>query len=165
MKVLYCALAASVTLAFLPMLQASARPAESDFFCYMRTPTGRVIDLTVKMCGVVQSSPVANHGLSTGSASPDAGYGTANPADALNYDPRLRSVRTEVRGSVTRTISGGPGDDLSDDRDREIVISPGIGSYGDTYRSNGTCTDASDFARDGSRCGERAASEIRGGRY
>lgn len=166
MKVFYCAIASSVALASLPTLQASAQPVEADFFCYMRTPTGRVIDLTAKMCGFVQPKPVASTGsLTTGSAFQQNRYGTTNSADALNDDSPYRSVRTEVRGGVTRTISGGAGDDLSDSRDRETVISPSIGSYGNTYRRNGNCTYASNFAADGTRCGGRAASERPGGRY
>jgi hypothetical protein len=127
MKAFYCAIAALVTLASLPTFQASARPAESDRFCYMRTPAGRVIDLTAQMYGVGQLNPISRNAfLTTGSAT----------ADNSSYDPRYRSVRTETRGGVTRTISGGSGDDFSEARDRTVVVNPSIGSYGSTYRSH-----------------------------
>lgn len=176
MKGLCGALATLVTVSsfLLPALQASALPVQPDYPCYMRTTAGRVIDLTPSMCGGGQSQSSSAKSLqTTGSAFPSARASATTATDALSYDSRYRSVRTETRGGVTRTIAAGPGDDLSDARDRTTVTSPGIGSYGDTYYGNGSsgrgsssgnCDYASDIAADGSRCGGRAASERAGGR-
>jgi hypothetical protein len=169
-----CAIAAfaTVTSILLPVLQASARPVEPDFPCYMQTSTGRIVDLTAKMCGAGNAPKSTAMSAQTSSGSRFLNVSSGNTAtDDNSYNPRYRSTRTETRGGVTRTISGGAGDDLSDARDREVVISPGIGSYGDTYRSNGSgsssnrgnCVYASDTAADGSRCGGRASTERAGG--
>ncbi|PSB30157.1 hypothetical protein [Stenomitos frigidus] len=154
MKVLYCAIAASVALASLPTLQASARPVEPDYPCYMRTAAGKLIDLTASMCAFQRLELVQ----ASSSIVPATGYAPLLPNGADSYDPRYRSVRTESNGGVTRIISGGPGDDLSDGRDRTTVISPGINSTGNT------CVYAGDRDSIGRLCGGRASSERPGGR-
>lgn len=161
MRKLHGAIAAGVTLAsvMLPVLQVSARPVEPDFPCYVRTSAGKLVDLTASMC--------AFQPLETTQASslvvPRTGNAPLTPDSTNSYDPRYRSVRTENRGGVTRTISGGAGDDLSDERDRETTTS-GIYGNGGEIRRSGNCAYASGRAADGSLCGGRAASERPGGR-
>lgn len=154
MKVLCCAIAASLTFAALPTFQVSARPVEPDYPCYMRTSAGKLVDLTAAMCAFRQSA------LTQASSNlvPNAGYAPLLPSSDNSYDPRYRSVRTETNGGVTRTISGGPGDDLSDSRDRTTVISPGINSTGNT------CVYANDRDSIGRLCGDRASTRRPGGR-
>ncbi len=162
MRKLHGAIAVLVTVAsvMLPTVQTSAHPIEPDYPCYMRTMAGKLVDLTASLCAVRPF--VATQ--ASGRIVPNTGDATV-PDNANRYDPRYRSVRIETRGGLTRTISGGAGDDLSDARDRATVISPGIGSYGPTYRRNGNCIDANDRAADGSLCGGRAANERPGGQY
>jgi hypothetical protein len=57
MKLLRClALPTALAAIFLPSLSASAQFAEPDHPCYMRTASGRVINLTVAMCGGTASN-------------------------------------------------------------------------------------------------------------
>lgn len=150
--------AASITLAALPTFQAAARPLEPDFSCYMRTSVRRILDLPPAMYGVEQSTFSQNGSLTTGNAFSQADYVPPVAVHDLNDDPRYHSAHTEIRGGVTRTLSGSAGADLSDDRDCTLVINPGINATG------ATCVLASDRASRGDHCRGRAASQRAGGR-
>lgn len=49
MKPLKCAIVLTLSVAVLPT-SVKALPKEPDYFCYMRTPAGKVVDLTAKLC-------------------------------------------------------------------------------------------------------------------
>jgi len=153
MKVLYFAITVSMTLAALPTFQASARPVEPDYPCYMRTAAGKLVDLTAAMCGVSQLRVTQMSGSTTLSD------GATGPDDDVNYNPQYRAVNRRVRttlggGSVTTTTSGGVIDDTLYGRN-------GVSDGGICYIPNDRYT-----LRDGStrRCGNNAASERPGGR-
>ena len=155
MKGLRCTIAALVTVtSFMsPALQASARPVEPDYPCYMQTTAGRVVDLTPAMCGGDQT--VAKAISSTLFTNTSNTTGTAT--DKLGYDPRYRGVRQDVKGGVTTVTSGGAIDGTLYGRN-------GVRDNLDGKPCN-TPDDRYSLENGGSRrCGKTAASERPGGR-
>jgi hypothetical protein len=78
--------------------QASALPVEVDSTCYMRTASGKVINLIGSMCNSSSSKP----------SSPVRSRPIYTPGSS-NYSTGVSSVSTTVRGGVTTTVYSAPG--------------------------------------------------------
>lgn len=201
MRKLHGAIAAWVTVAsvMLPVLQASARPLEPDLVCYMRTPAGRIVNLT-KLC---KSTSVATAASPAPLGIQAANAGTQQSANRVQFSELKREIKDLGGGSwllsgevsiqtqqpigdlsLTLKIQNGaesfiqnaaiaqgmlpPGGDIS----FQTAVTPSDKNHRPDFHVesvqwqpiSGNCAFADDIAADGSRCGERAASERPGGR-
>jgi hypothetical protein len=134
-------LLASLILAALP---AFAAPVDADSTCYMRTASGKVINLSGSMCSTspIKASSPSSPTRSRPSYNPsynsdyNSDYNRGYKPRSSEYDTGVSTVTTTVRGGVTTTVYSAP----------ERVSNPGPRSiyYPSTYNSgnynSGNCS-------------------------
>jgi hypothetical protein len=132
--------------------------------CYMQTEDGKILNLQ-NLCGggssvsaYQQNNYVDNYG-----GYPSESY-FGNCQYSWQVDSSGRSCGNHSTNSLSRYSQGRYNNNYS-----PSYYSPSYGgasyhSYPSGSSSSGVCNVPSDVARDGSRCGGRAASEKRGGR-